>query len=52
MKIKQQHSIKRKINHQWSLSQIKQYLDSLHLRTAFFDCNLTIKMITILLIVN
>lgn len=35
MKIKQrQHTIKRKIHHQWTILQIKQYLDSCHIRYA------------------
>jgi tRNA isopentenyl-2-thiomethyl-A-37 hydroxylase MiaE len=35
MKIKQQqHTIKRKIHHQWNILQIKQYLDLRHIRYA------------------
>ncbi|CAF1329710.1 unnamed protein product [Rotaria sp. Silwood1] len=31
----QQHVIKRKLHHQWTIPQIKQYLDSLHVRYAY-----------------
>ncbi len=31
---RQQHKIKRKIHHQWTMIQIKQYLDLLHIKHA------------------
>jgi hypothetical protein len=32
---RRQHVIKRKLYHQWNISQIKQYLESLHVRHAY-----------------
>ncbi|CAF3741604.1 unnamed protein product [Rotaria sp. Silwood1] len=32
---RRQHVIRRKLHHQWTIPQIKQYLDSLHVRHAY-----------------